>query len=68
MMMSYGHFRYGTMEELDQLVQFDKADHPQKIPYAIGFSLKHPGWFTLSYVFRKSVLHEFVGIRPTGYT
>ena len=66
-MMSNQHFRYGTENELDQLVTYERKDNPGKVPYAIGFSLEHPGWFTLFYVLNVTVKHEFIGLHPNRF-
>lgn len=64
---TFSEFRYGTEAEVDQLVSYEKQSNPEKIAYAIGFSIKNPGWFRLVYVFNKTPLSEFIRLQYDGY-
>lgn len=66
-MMSFRRFRFGTEKEVENLVLFDKREHPNTIPYSFGFSLKHPGCLILFYMFHKTVKKEFVVLLPQGF-
>lgn len=66
-MVQFRCFRYGTENELRKFVQDDRRNMPHKIPYSIGLSNVHQGWFKLYYIFRLSVREEFIGITPDGF-
>ncbi|XXQ32473.1 S1 motif domain-containing protein [Plasmodiophora brassicae] len=60
-------FRFGTETEVDNLLRDEKEEMPARIPYFFGFSYKHPGLFTFSYLPSKRVHHELVKLTPKGF-
>merc|ERR1712062_837760 len=64
---SHDKFKFGTEEDIRDLLKDEKADQPLNIPYFLSYSYKHPGRFLLSYIPNRSVRHELISLVPKGF-
>merc|ERR1711879_975381 len=66
-MQTHDKFKFGTEEDIKELLQDEKAEDPSTIPYFLSYSYKEPGRFLLSYIPGSNVQHEYISLVPKGF-
>lgn len=63
-MVSSKFFRAGSKEEVDEWLRKEMTENPGRIPYAIRFYHKFPGYFILSWLLKKgsTVKNEVISV------
>ncbi|KAF8563474.1 hypothetical protein P879_06561 [Paragonimus westermani] len=68
--MSYRYYRDsrgGDRALLGSLLQQEKANNPDRIPYFLSSMKERPGYFILAYMPNKTPHFEFFSVRPEGF-
>ncbi|KAF5398777.1 Transcription elongation factor SPT6 [Paragonimus heterotremus] len=68
--MSYRYYRDsrgGDRAMLGSLLQQEKANNPDRIPYFLSSMKERPGYFILAYMPNKTPHFEFFSVRPEGF-
>jgi len=66
-MQTHDKFKFGSEEDIKELLQDEKAEDPSTIPYFLSYSYKEPGRFLLSYIPGSNVQHEYISLVPQGF-
>jgi len=66
-MQTHDKFKFGTEDDIKELLQDEKAEDPSTIPYFLSYSYKEPGRFLLSYIPGSNVQHEYISLVPQGF-
>uniref|UniRef100_A0A183AT07 Transcription elongation factor spt6 n=1 Tax=Echinostoma caproni TaxID=27848 RepID=A0A183AT07_9TREM len=68
--MSYRYYRNsmgGDRAFLGSLLQQEKQDNPDRIPYFLSSTKERPGYFILAYMPNKTPHYELFSVRPEGF-
>merc|ERR1739838_647231 len=66
-MQTHDKFKFGTEDDIKELLQDEKAEDPSTIPYFLSHGYKEPGRFLLSYIPGSNVQHEYISLVPQGF-
>jgi len=64
--IAFQAFRFGDEKEIDDLLQIEKSQNRNKIPYFLSFA-KTPGIFIFSYLPNDRIHREPFSVTPDGY-